>query len=111
DQLLPAEAVRQRSGRDLQNAPHHRVDRLDEADAGDAKTIAGEKEGIETPGHAVVEIVHEARLTGREEAHVPEARDVKDVAERWPDTTRCLGHRSRFEVRVGTRLSHEQNGD
>ena len=36
---------------------------------------------------------------------------VEDVAERWTDGARRLRCRGRFEVRVETRLSHEQNGD
>src|SRR5439155_11913373 len=56
-------------------------------------------------------VIDEARLASREEAHVPQGGDVEDVAKRWTEAARRLGCRGRFEMRVGTCLSHEQNGD
>src|SRR5262249_36960159 len=111
NQFFAAEAVREWPGRDLQDAPGQRVDGFDDADAGDAAAIAGEVEGIEPPRHAVVEIVDQAGLARGEQAHVPERRDVEDIAQGWTNGAGALSRRGCFEVSVGARFLHEQHRD
>src|SRR5439155_16936799 len=110
-ELFATEPVRERPGRNLQDAPHGGVDSLDDADARDAEPIAGEEQRIEAPGHAVVEIVDEPGLARREETYVAECRDIEDGGQGRADGRCRLRTRRGLEMGIRPRLSHEHEGD
>jgi hypothetical protein len=77
DQPLAPDPIGERPGDNLEESPYGGVDRLDDPDALDPQAIRREKQGIDAPGHPVVEVVDKARLAGGEEARVADGRDVE----------------------------------
>ena len=81
DQALAAPAIAQRPGRDLQDAPGRRIDRLQNADPLDAEAEAGEEQREDAPAHAVIEVVDEAGLRRGEQIAVAERGEREDLPE------------------------------
>ena len=73
DQPLPAPPVGQGAGEQLPDAPHGRVERGQDADPADRQSGGGEQDREQTPGEAVVEVVHQSGLAGRGQGGLLEA--------------------------------------
>src|SRR2546427_3421600 len=80
DQPLAAEAVGERAGRELQDAPNRRVDCGEDTDATEAHVRGREEEREETPRHSVVEVVDQPRLADAREVAVAQRRPPEDIA-------------------------------
>src|SRR5207237_9819506 len=77
---LRAEAVGERAGRELQNAPHRRIDCGEDTDATEAHLRGRKEERKETPRHSVVEVVDQPRLADAREVAVAQRGPPEDIA-------------------------------
>jgi hypothetical protein len=75
-----ADAVGQRAGDELPDAPDRRVRRGEHADLADRQPGVGGQQREHAPGEAVVEVVDHARLAGCQRCLVPERGERGDLA-------------------------------
>jgi hypothetical protein len=95
DQAFAAPTVAQGTCCNLQDAPGRGIDRLENADALDSEFERGEEQREDTPAHAVIEIIDEARLRdaanrlrSRNEVSVKISQNpIVSAACAWPATS------------------------
>src|SRR5439155_21449997 len=68
DEWLPPYPVGEGPGRQLENAPHSRVDRGQEPDRSETEPRPREEQRQQPPRHAVVQVVDQSRLGGGKQA-------------------------------------------
>ncbi len=107
DQALAAPAVAQRPGRRLKDAPYGGIDGLEHADLLDAQPESGKEQRKNPPAHAVVQVVDQSGLRGREEIAVAERSAAKDFPEADRLGRLCVA--GEFEAHVMARVAYEQH--